>query len=214
MEIVMEIPQKKVSMIRHAKSEWNAWNTTEWPESIPITLDGTTASEELASTLEWPISTIIHTHYLRTEQTAAPFIEKFPDAKKIMHPCAYEFAYLDSELYKNTTMDQRATARDDFWSNNDMNHKETEKTESVKEFVTRVLEFKKYLIDIMKSPEHNKVIIFGHGLFMRMLLDILRNSNYNIESESKSRVRKVLQNKEGYIENLQVIDLTEYIVEK
>ncbi|MFN7493515.1 MAG: phosphoglycerate mutase family protein [Cyclobacteriaceae bacterium] len=83
----------KILYIRHAQSEANAGGRTIDPVSIPITETGYAQSVSLAEEISEQPDLIIVSPYIRTQQTALPLSQKYPNC--LMEVChIQEFTFL------------------------------------------------------------------------------------------------------------------------
>lgn len=201
---------KTIKIIRHAESESNAGLKTEHPKTIELTSLWKKQAQKLADSRSSPVDTIIYSKYDRTYQSAKPLINKFPMANIFQHNLIHEFTYLNPVLYCNTTHKERLKPRESFWSSEDINYKDDISTESVQDLITRVVDFTFFLKALTTLSNHNNIVIFSHGEFIRLLLDVLWDSQYDPLNDKKSRIRKLFEDRNTAIRNMEVIDLTKY----
>lgn len=111
---------KKISLIRHAQSVANAWLPTSDPATVMLTDLWREQARLLAANRTDEIDLILYSQYTRTQETAKPMIEKFPQVTVLQNPFIHEFTYLDPKQCINTTGDQRRFLRERFWMNDDV----------------------------------------------------------------------------------------------
>lgn len=155
---------KKFIIIRHAESTANAGERTASVDSIPLSIKGRLQAEELAKTLTVKPDLIVVSPYIRTQQTAEPFIKKHPDVPVEIWD-VHEFTYLAAEKYDNTNNRERFGALVDYWLNSPIDHRASEASESFVDFTGRIQEFLK---KIQSRPEET-IVVFSHGRFIKGL---------------------------------------------
>ncbi len=84
----------------------NAGAVTNALDSIPLTVKGHKQALELSERIQLKPELIIVTPYLRTQQTARPTIQKFPEVLLEVWPL-HEFDYLSSDQCVGTNLEQR-----------------------------------------------------------------------------------------------------------
>ena len=159
---------KKILFIRHGESESNAGEKTEHPQSINLTPLGRQQARDKAAGLGVTPDLIVTSAYIRTKQTAEPFIEKFstvPTDEWNVH----EFTFLAVEKYKNTTNDERKPDLMAFWTKADPHHRDGDSSESFSEFVDRCRD----TVNKMKDAPGDTVLVFCHGYTMNCIRYLL-----------------------------------------
>ena len=119
---------------------------------------------------------IIVSPYLRTRQTAAPFIAKYSDVPVEFWPIQ-EFNYLDNQKCLGTTIDERRAMRDAFMVRGDADWRDGDDTETFNEMVGRAHAF----IERLRWRDERFIVVFSHGLFIRTLATILDGDTPTIE---------------------------------
>lgn len=153
-----------IDIFRHAESTANAGLPTDDAGTIPLTARGHEQARLLSlafDSLSRP-ELIILSPFLRTHQTAAPTIARFPQVPREEWPI-HEFVYLDASRHKGTTREQREPATQAYWRRGDPRHVDGEGTESFNQLVERVDCF----LRRVSRLQHRNVAIFSHGFFMR-----------------------------------------------
>ncbi len=156
---------KEVWFIRHAESEANAGLPGGDPALIPLTEKGYQQAAKVSTIIPRIPSLIVFSPYIRTQQTARLTMQLFPQVK-----CEewniQEFTYLSPALCQNTTSSQRRPLVEEYWKRNDPLYVHGEGAESFAEFQCRVYE----TYQRIRKIDRGLVLIFGHGLFMRLFL--------------------------------------------
>lgn len=176
---------KKISLIRHAQSVANAWLPTSDPATVMLTDLWREQARLLAANRTDEIDLILYSQYTRTQETAKPMIEKFPQVTVLQNPFIHEFTYLDPKQCINTTGDQRRFLRERFWMNDDVFYQDGASAESVHQLLMRVRLF----IDYVSELPHNHIVAFSHWQYIRMLVAVLQNPN---KEYAKNDVYRIL----------------------
>lgn len=172
--------------IRHGESESNA--------GIPVSNDATTALTQLgiqqanrvAEHIQTPPDRFVVSPYLRTLQTATPTLQKFPDVPVETWP-VHEYSYLSHEQSENTTIKDRRKLSTPYFLTGDPDLILGEGGESFHQFLARVDDSLKRV----QESKADKIIIFGHGWFMRALMWKLYKSKETKEDKKAFRQRMI-----------------------
>jgi probable phosphoglycerate mutase len=148
--------------IRHGESETNAGLPSLADESTPLTPKGMGQAEAVARWLESPPDLFVVSPYLRAQQTASPALIKFPDIPAETWEIQ-EYTYLSHELYRGTTTRDRRRLSEGYFRDADPDRVIGPGGESFNQFLDRVDD----CIERLKSTHANRVILFGHGWFIR-----------------------------------------------
>lgn len=151
----------KFILIRHGESEANAGLPTPSPAAIRLTEKGQGQAAALAERLDVLSALIIVSSYLRTRQTAEPFMQKHPGTPVEVWP-VHEFTYLDIGRHANTTEAERLQFVEAYWDRNDPHRNEGSGAESFAEFIHRV----DTSIARLRVHETGPVVVFTHGYFI------------------------------------------------
>lgn len=196
---------KNIKIIRHAESEANAWWVTLDHTNINITKNWEIDAAKLAEDWDSPVDIIIYSKYIRTKQTAQPFMIKYAQAQIIESDLVHEYNDLNECRYHNTTKDERRKRRDEYvlW---DIYYRDGENGESLHDIQTRILQF----IEYCKSLPNN-TIIFSHWKFMFFLKYILENQDQlPLQNEFKQYMYDQIR-WDGGVKNLHIMDLWKYL---
>lgn len=181
----------KIIGVRHAESKANIGEVFEDQATIELSLEGAEQAKDLVDKLEMP-DLILVSKFRRTQDTAFPFISANPEVPVATSILIHEFHYLSSDRFKDLGLNKNEL-RKQYWDNMDPYYKDdygADKTvESFAEFAERVHNFLVY-IKSLKENNTEHILIFTHGLFLRMLWlitrefgDLFVSNNPKIKSE-------------------------------
>lgn len=163
---------KEVWLIRHGESAANAGFASSSPALIPLTEKGCQQAVKVSTVIPSIPSLIVFSPYFRTQQTAQPTRQLFPQVK-CQEWNIQEFTFLSPVLCQNTTRLQRRPMVEEYWERNDPLYVHGDGAESFADFQKRVCETYERVMEI----DRGLVLIFGHGQFMRLfLLSLLSRS--------------------------------------
>jgi 2,3-bisphosphoglycerate-dependent phosphoglycerate mutase len=169
---------RRVWLIRHGESTANAGEITSDPGSIPLTQLGQSQARNVAEQFDRAPSLIVTSKYLRTQETAAPTIERFPDVPRAEWNI-HEFTYLSLESCADKSFMERKPLVDAYWERCDPLHVDGEGAESFSLMLDRVDE----LLGRLQSGREDFIAIFTHGQLMRAALwMILGNRRRDVEA--------------------------------
>ena len=159
---------KKIYLIRHAQSESNAGQAVRPNHQINITDVGKTQAQELADWLSAnvtePVTEIFVSQYLRTQQTAQPYLQRTKRTAIVIDEL-HEFNFLDFDTIKDLSFDDIRVIADDFWQRHSA-HRASEVTDSFEHFVARVQKVRAYF-DALPDGTY---LVFTHGMWIGMLI--------------------------------------------
>jgi 2,3-bisphosphoglycerate-dependent phosphoglycerate mutase len=164
--------KKNITLIRHAESQANAGSITLTPKSIELTERGHQQAQSLAASLKITPALIVVSPYVRTQQTAQPTIEKFPEALVEQWP-VQEFTYLSPVRCRNTSMEQRTPWAAEYWEKADPHYRDGDGAESFAEFLGRIQDFTARLSSKTESP----MLVFTHQIFIAGCLWLRSHAN-------------------------------------
>ncbi|MBS1541879.1 MAG: histidine phosphatase family protein [Bacteroidetes bacterium] len=159
-------------LIRHAESEANAGYKTSDPATIGLTEKGKEEALTLSNRISGNPDLIIVTKYTRTQQTAAPFIGKFPETPVEIWPL-HEFTFLSPLVCQNTTALDRQPLVKEYWDNCDSSFVHGPGAESFSQFALRVTDS----MHKLRELPHSTIVIFTHGQVMKFVKQYLENGN-------------------------------------
>jgi len=178
---------KNVWLIRHAESEANAGLVTSRPDTIPLTRKGGRQALHLADSFTRPPTLIVTSPYSRTEQSAGPTIRRFPAARREQWQ-VQEFTYLSPARYRDTTIADRRPFVEAYWSRCDPHYVDGEGAESFADFIRRA----EQAIEELWSCQSDFVAVFGHGLFLRAMIWLMRAGERPVNAATMSSFRRYM----------------------
>jgi broad specificity phosphatase PhoE len=160
---------KEVWFIRHGLSESNAGLPTDDPGLIALTPEGHEQARNLANSIEMAPELVICSPYLRTQQTARPLLEKFPQVKTAVWPI-HEFDFLSPETCVGTTVAQRKPWVKSYWDACQPDQVHGEGAESFNGFRNRVTA----CIKRLEETDETLIFVFSHGHVIRAIWQLLQ----------------------------------------
>ena len=159
---------KKIYLIRHAQSQSNAGQAVRPNHAINLTDVGKTQAQALADWLtdhiSEPVTEIFVSQYLRTQQTAQPYLQRTKRTAIVIDEL-HEFNFLDFDTIKDLSFDDIRVIADDFWQQHSA-HRASELTDSFEHFVARVQKVRAYF-DALPDGTY---LVFTHGMWIGMLI--------------------------------------------
>ena len=164
-----------VWFIRHAECETNVGLPTADATAAQLTPKGIKQAEQIASALPRCPDLIISSSYLRAKQTADYTRKRFPQAPLEEWP-VHEFTYLSQSISgKSTTIDERRTLVDAYWSRLDQHYTDGNGAESFTNLMKRVQD----IVEELKNIDAEFIVVFSHGQFILAVLSWLMGLNIN-----------------------------------
>lgn len=178
---------KHIYLIRHAQSESNAGVIIRPNAQINLTNYGKTQAEQLASWLlsniDKPVNKVFISPYIRTAQTAEPYLIKTKQQATVIDDL-YEFNYFEFEHIKDLIFAQLVEKADNYWQTADIDFQDSENTDSYRQFIKRVQNVRQFF---QQLPD-GCYVVFTHGMWIGMLLwQLLHNDSKHIENMHKFR---------------------------
>jgi probable phosphoglycerate mutase len=164
-----------VWFIRHAECETNVGLPTADATTAQLTPRGIQQAEQIASALPRCPDLIISSSYLRAKQTAEYTRQRFPHAP-VEEWSVHEFTYLSQSVSgRSTTIDERRTLVDEYWSRLDQHYTDGNGAESFTNLMKRV----RGILEQLKNTDAEFIVIFSHGQFILAVLSWLFGLNIN-----------------------------------
>jgi probable phosphoglycerate mutase len=185
-----------IRLIRHGVSQSNAGLPTNSPVTVSLTLIRFEQAFRLASEADKAPELIIVSSYLRTHQTAAPMMARFPQTKVVQWSDLREFTYLAPANYSNTTAMDRKPYVEEYWRRGDAKFVDGEGAESFDDFISRVKTAIGKLEELHGDGLKN-VYLFGHGLFLVAMKHVLEG-NLTVGMPAIYSLSGSIENAEGY----------------
>lgn len=169
---------KKIYLIRHAQSKSNAGKCIRPNADINITKLGQgqaqTLSHWLGHHIDTPIDKVFVSPYVRTQQTAQPFLATLSDVPVEMIEPLHEFNYLAYDHIKDMSFSKLVKVSDEYWQRADKHFQANDSTESYVQFVGRVRQTRQIFADLPDGT----YVVFGHGMWLGMLMwQLLHHDN-------------------------------------
>lgn len=149
--------------IRHGQSTGNAGISTHDLSLLELTELGWSQAREVAESWTETPNLIITSPYLRTQQTAAPTIERFIDVLVEVWPIQ-EFTYLQPSRWNGTLSSERMPVIERYWAEADPEYCDGPGAESFAMLRRRAEETLERLADM---DEDALVYVFSHGQFIQ-----------------------------------------------
>ena len=168
--------------IRHGESTGNAGISCYDLALLELTELGWQQAKEVAASWTETPSLIVTSPYLRTQQTAAPTVERSPSVRVEVWPIQ-EFTYLQPSRWNGTLSSERMPAIERYWAEADPEYCDGEGAES---FGTLLERAEAALARLATMPDEALVYIFSHGQFIQAVRSIVIDS----ELSSREKMRR------------------------
>lgn len=153
----------KAIFIRHGQSTGNAGVPCNDLSSIELTELGWSQAQHAARNWEECPALIVTSPYLRTQQTAAPTIERFPNVPVEVWPIE-EFTYLQPSRWNGTRSAERMPHLERYWAQADPTYRDGEGAESFGMLLRRA---EAALARLAALPSPSLAFVFSHGQFIQ-----------------------------------------------
>jgi probable phosphoglycerate mutase len=183
----------KILYIRHAQSEANAGGRTIDPVSIPITETGYAQSVSLAEEISEQPDLIIVSPYIRTQQTALPLCQKYPNRLMEVWPLQ-EFTFLSPVICKNTTPKERRPLVEKYWKLCDPDFIHGEGAESFNQFRERI----SLAINGINAINLDTVIVFTHEQVILLIKLMQLAKQFSMADYREKVMNESIENTEIY----------------
>lgn len=165
-----------IYFIRHAESETDAGLPASDTSEVSLTYKGREQAQRIAQVFTTYPDLIITSRYARSQQTAVPTIQRFPDARQEIWP-VHEFTYLAQSIGpKLTTLEDRRSHVNSYWSRLDPYYRDGEGAESFADFMNRAGQ----VLEQLKKRDEEFIVIFTHGQFILSVLSWLMGLIYDM----------------------------------
>ena len=142
---------------RHAQSIVNAGRRVKDPFNAGLSELGKRQARDLAAQYDSGPDLIIVSEAPRTQLTARPLLEKFPNTQVQVMP-VYEFYFINDYRIKSTTVEERKKMLDEYFAMNDPDYVDGGSCESFNHFIARV----RKVIDSLDYSKNTLIISHGH----------------------------------------------------
>jgi broad specificity phosphatase PhoE len=153
----------RVVFIRHGQSTGNAGVPSHDLATIALTDLGWQQAREVAASWAEAPTLLVTSPYLRTQQTAAPTIERFPHVPVAVWPVE-EFTYLQPARWNGSRAAERAPHLARYWGQADPTYCDGGGAES---FGTLLRRAEAALRQLSALPADSLVYVFSHGQFIQ-----------------------------------------------
>ena len=157
-----------IFLVRHAESEANINGKTLSHASIALSEHGHRQAQDLCSKLP-VVDHVIVSKYLRTQQTAAPILEKYGLSLEVDEHL-HEFSYLSERKCANTNLNDRKAWVNAYWEKMDYQHRDADDAESFEDLYLRVQAFHEKLKALAVNYAEKNLAVFSHGQFLQLLI--------------------------------------------
>lgn len=161
---------KKIYLVRHAQSQSNAGLIISPNHQIALTDLGTVQAYQLGDWLlgyiDEPVTDVLVSSYLRTQETAKPYLTALNIAQPSVFDELREFNYLDFEHIKDVSFAKLVQMSQAFWQQGDILYQDSLQTDSFASFVQRVQKMRQQF----ETLTDGVYVVFTHGMWIGMLL--------------------------------------------
>lgn len=169
---------KYICFVRHGESIHNNSqhkNEGEHETSV-LSEKGNIDAHKFAESYAEEPSLIVTSKYTRSKETAAYLIKKFPKAIQEEWDDIHEFNYINNY----SSIEEKKEIKKEYWGKNDPTYRHTESTENFSAFLARA----NRVLEKIRNSEHERIVIFSHAKFMRLIIILLTHSKYNDHSQA------------------------------
>ena len=157
-----------IFLVRHAESEANINGKTLSHASIALSEHGHRQAQDLCSKLP-VVDHVIVSKYLRTQQTAAPILEKYGLSLEVDEHL-HEFSYLSERKCANTNLNDRKVWVNAYWEKMDCQYRDADDAESFEDLYLRVQAFQEKLKALASRYGEENLAVFSHRQFLQLLI--------------------------------------------
>jgi broad specificity phosphatase PhoE len=161
--------QLRAIFIRHGQSTVNAGLPCNDVALVELTHDGWEQARIVAAGFSEQPSLIVISPYLRTQQTARPTIERFPDVPVETWPIQ-ELSYLARARWNGSPLAELQPHVERFWNRGDPGYSDGEGAETFSSLLRRC---EATLQRLAALPEAALVYLFSHGHFIKAIRSIV-----------------------------------------
>jgi broad specificity phosphatase PhoE len=165
----------KVVFVRHGQSTGNAGIPCHDLSSIELTELGWQQASAVALAWAEAPAMIVTSPFLRTQQTAAATIQRFPDVPVEVWPVE-EFTYLQPARWNGTRSVDRMPHIERYWREADPAYCDGDGAES---FGTLVRRAEAALARLAALPSPGPIYVFSHGQFIQAVRAVVTEAGSN-----------------------------------
>jgi broad specificity phosphatase PhoE len=163
-------PPQRVLLLRHAHRADEGDTPSSGLGLPPLSPLGHRQARAFAASIDTAPDLVVVSSFLRSVQTAAPLLERFP-GMSVETWRVEEFTFLPPSLYVGTTIRDRAPQNDAYWRAGDPDLHPGPGGESFREFVARV----DAALDRLRARAEPFVVVVSHGFTIQTMLWRLRS---------------------------------------
>jgi broad specificity phosphatase PhoE len=168
----------RATFVRHGESTGNAGLPCNDPSLAELTEKGRKQAQQVAKGWVEAPALIVTSPFLRTRQTTAATVKRFPKVPVEVWP-VQEFTYLDPNQWNGTSGGLRLPAINAFWKACNPNYCDGPGAES---FATLLRRVEGVLSKLASLPEDALVYVFSHGQFMQAVRStVMDNGTSNLQ---------------------------------
>ena len=164
----------EVYWIRHAESTANVVARIDNQTGILLTPRGYEQAASLAQSWNSPPELIVTSPYIRTQLTAQPLCQKFPQVP-VTQWNVQEFTYLTIAASRGTTMEERRSLSRPYWDALDPALCLGEGGESFIAFQLRIIE----AVKLAMAPRRGALVIFTHNRVLLLVMQLIISAPTN-----------------------------------
>lgn len=154
----------EIWLVRHAQSVENAGGSGPGLGKAGLSPEGRRQAQALADFLPKAPDLVVVSPYLRTQETAAPSLARFPGTPREVWP-VQEFSYLDPAKYDGTTAADRRPSVEGYWERLDPFYRDGPGAEAFTDLLDRAGR----TLERMRGLAGFTLLV-SHGQFLRALL--------------------------------------------
>lgn len=174
-----------IVLIRHGESQANAGLPTPSPTAIRLTAKGHQQAAALVAGIPGCPDLIVLSSYLRTRQTAAPFVEQHGKSPVEVWP-VHEFTYLDIDHHAGTTEAARSNAVAEYRDRSDPLWKDGVGAETFADFIART----DATLVRLRERAGQTVVDFTHGYVIHAVETRTASPAETVDARLMSRFRE------------------------
>ncbi len=159
----------RATFVRHGQSTGNAGIPAHDLALLELTELGWAQSREVAAGWTESPTLIVTSPYLRTQQTAAATITRFPQVAVEIWPIQ-EFTYLQPSRWNGTRSTERMPHIERYWAEADPEFMDGEGAESFNALLSRAEDALRRLSEM---PRDALVYVFSHGQFIQAVRSLV-----------------------------------------
>jgi broad specificity phosphatase PhoE len=160
----------RATFIRHGESTGNAGIPCHDLALLELTEKGWRQAREVAASWTAAPDLIVTSPYLRTQQTAKPTIERFPEVPVVVWPIQ-EFTYLEPSRWNGTLSVERKPHIEAYWKTANPEFCDGPGAESFSNLLRRA---ESAVSQLEAMPADACVLAFSHGQFLQAVRHVLR----------------------------------------